>query len=427
MSWSKVSTLIREVIILAGGLGTRLKGTVPDVPKCMAPVAGHPFLFYILQYLQHQGVERYIFSLGHKHEVVQAYLKTEYPTMDYTCVVEEQPLQTGGAIQLAIREAEDDHVLIVNGDTMFSVDLKAMAEAHRSSGAECTLALKPMRAFDRYGAVESGSDNLILSFREKEFVAQGDINGGVYILDKNSFLARNWPTVFSFESDYLTQCVAEKRFFGFRQDGYFIDIGVPEDYTRAQQECKQFLFPFSSIDARWTLFLDRDGVINENKDDSYVFNPGEFVFKKGLLEAMPFLTSVFQRIIVVTNQRGIGRGLMTIEDLDKIHAYMIEEVVQAGGKIDAVYYCTAVNDDHPDRKPNPGMGRRAMEDFPEIDFRRAVMIGDKASDMAWGRALGTKTVLISSERYKATIEESNVDLFCKSVAEFVDLMKSHGS
>ena len=417
--------MIKEAIILAGGLGTRLKDTVPDLPKCMAPVAGHPFLFYILQYLQQQGIERFIFSLGHKHEIVQSFLEKEYPSLDYTCVIEGNPLQTGGAIQLAIQEASDDHVLIVNGDTMFTVDLTAMSSAHAASGAECTLALKPMKDFERYGAVESASDGCIVSFREKEFVANGDINGGVYILHKASFLARNWPSVFSFESDYLTKYVGEKKFFGFRQDSYFIDIGVPEDYARAQLECKRFTFPFSSMNARWTLFLDRDGVINKNKDDGYVLNPGEFVFNKGLPVVVPFLNLHFQKIIVVTNQRGIGRGLMTEEDLDRIHQHMLDEVTKAGGRIDAVYYCTAVNDDHPDRKPNPGMGLRAQKDFPEIDFRCSVMIGDKASDMTWGRTLGMKTVLLSSERYKDTIKESDVDLYCSSVAEFVDLMKSH--
>ncbi len=384
----------------------------------MAPVAGHPFLYYVISYLQKQGVERFIFSLGYKHAVVADYLKAEFPSIDYTTAVESTPLQTGGAIKLALQQAETETVLIMNGDTLFSVDISILLAAHNESKAECTLALKPMEKFDRYGAVILDPDARILSFEEKKYVEAGNINGGVYLLEKKLFLAESWPDIFSFEIEYLTRFCPSKSFYGHIQDAYFIDIGIPADFKRAQFELKQFTFPFHEIDQSWTLFLDRDGVINVNKDDSYVFNRGEFVFKAGTLEAMAELSEMFQRIIVVTNQRGIGRGLMTAEDLDDIHLYMKESVISAGGIIDAIFYCTAINHDHPDRKPNPGMGMRAKEKYPEIDFSKSIVIGDKASDMRLGRNLGSKTVLISSNTYKDKINIEEVDLICGSLLEF---------
>lgn len=415
--------MIKEAIILAGGLGTRLKEAVPDLPKCMAPVAGHPFLFYVVQYLLDQGIERFVFSLGYKHEAVEAFLKAEYPTLNYQCVVEKQPLQTGGAIKLALQATKDDHILVMNGDTMFCADITALYKFHQSTDAECTLALKPMQQFDRYGAVLLNDEGRILSFEEKQFLEAGNINGGVYLIHRGAFLADPWPEIFSFEREYLTRFCQQKRFFGLVEDAYFIDIGIPSDFSRAQRELKRFTFPFDQIDKSWTLFLDRDGVINVNKDDSYVFNRKEFIFKEGALEAMAELSTRFQKIIVVTNQRGIGRGLMTVEDLEDIHDYMKQSVASAGGRIDDIFYCPFDDNHHPDRKPNPGMGLTAQKKYPEIDFARSIIIGDKSSDMKWGRNLKTKTVLISSDRYHGTIEDKDVDLFCSGLMEFVQILK----
>lgn len=151
-----------------------------------------------------------------------------------------------------------------------------------------------------------------------------------------------------------------------------------------------------TFDRSWTLFLDRDGVINEEKVGSYVLDWHEFRFLEGVLEALAFLSRVFGRIIVVTNQRGVGKGLMTQEALNEIHARMRAAVEAAGGRIDAVYACTDVASDSPCRKPQIGMALWAQRDFPEIDFCRAVMVGNSDSDMLFGHALGMYTVWIAS-------------------------------
>ena len=415
--------MIKEAIILAGGLGTRLKDTIPDLPKCMAPVAGHPFLFYVIRYLESQGIQRFIFSLGYKHEVVEFYLRHHFPWLSYTCVVEPEPLKTGGAIKLALGAATEKQVLIANGDTLFKVRLNELESFHKKTNAACTLTLKPMVQFDRYGTVTTTPDGRIITFDEKKYMDSGNINGGIYLLDKDAFLAESWPESFSFEADYLEKYTHRHKIYGLVQQKYFIDIGIPEDYNKAQTELKHFPFPFDILDKTWTLFLDRDGVININKDDSYVFNRKEFIFKEGSLEAISRLSHLFGKIIVVTNQRGVGKGLMTVEDLEDIHVYMRDKIERISGRIDDIFYCTSTDDTHPDRKPSPGMAFRAKEKYPDIDFSKSIMIGDKAADMQWGRNVGSLTVLINSDRYKDTIDHDEVDLSCNSLFEFAHLLQ----
>ncbi len=227
-----------EAIILAGGLGTRLRSAVNDVPKCMAPVNGRPFLHYVIQHLLKQGVDQFIFSLGYLGESITEYLSAAHPDLNYRTCIEEEPLGTGGAIQLAMQKATLPDVLALNGDTLFAVDIAVVAAVHSTANAECTLSLKPMQQFERYGVVETGSNGIIQSFKEKKYYEQGFINGGVYMINRQQFLSRQLPQKFSFEKDYLEKFVNEERFAGVEQDAYFIDIGIPEDFTRAQTEFK---------------------------------------------------------------------------------------------------------------------------------------------------------------------------------------------
>ncbi len=228
--------MIKECIILAGGLGTRLRSAVPDLPKCMAPVAGKPFLAHVIGYFRNQGVEKFIFSLGYKHEVIQDYLQAEYPALHKQYVIEKDPLGTGGAIQLACRQATEKNVLILNGDTLFSIKLPALTAFHEQHQAHCTLALKPMQHFDRYGVVEIAANGAIKSFKEKQFYESGLINGGIYALQVEPFLKEGLPEIFSFEKDYLEKLYTLRPMYGVIQDEYFIDIGIPEDFEKANRE-----------------------------------------------------------------------------------------------------------------------------------------------------------------------------------------------
>ncbi|HLK28488.1 MAG TPA: nucleotidyltransferase family protein [Puia sp.] len=229
---------IKEAIILAGGLGTRLRSAVPDLPKCMAVVAGKPFLHYVISYFQNQEIEKFIFSLGYKHEIIEDFLLKELPTLNYQLSIEDEPLGTGGAIKLACKKATEKTMLVLNGDTFFKIQLNKLALFHDMCGADCTLSLKPMKNFDRYGVVVLNNNYSIKDFQEKRFYENGLINGGIYALHAGRFLQENLPEKFSFEKDYMEKLYAERKMFGVVQDEYFIDIGIPEDYERAQVEMR---------------------------------------------------------------------------------------------------------------------------------------------------------------------------------------------
>lgn len=227
---------VTEAIVLAGGLGTRLREAVPELPKCMAPVNGRPFVAYVIRHLQQQGITHFIFSLGYKSEAFIGFLAAELPAGSYDMVVEEEPLGTGGAIQYAAQKAKQDDFVVVNGDTLFQTDIPAQAAFHFAHNSCCTLALKAMQNVSRYGSVELADNGSIARFREKQFFEKGLINGGVYLVNKTCLLGKQLPQKFSFETDFLQRFHTDGNIYGMEQEGYFIDIGIPEDYQRAKTE-----------------------------------------------------------------------------------------------------------------------------------------------------------------------------------------------
>lgn len=411
-----------EAIILAGGLGTRLRGAVPDLPKAMAPVAGKPFLSYVIDSLRMQGVQRFVFSLGFKADVIEHYLKEYYPTLDYCVAVEEEPLGTGGAIRLAMQKAKTENVLIANGDTLFKIKVEELFNQHSDLNAECTLALKPMKDFSRYGVVETDDAGKISSFKEKQHYDEGLINGGIYVLNKTKFFERSFSWKFSFEKEYLEAFYKEDKFFGSVQEGYFIDIGIPEDYKKAQQDLKKEPLNLENVDPTWTLFIDRDGVINDEIIGEYVLSWEQFRFSEGVLEAFKMLSQRFGTVLVVTNQRGVGKGLMTEDVLTAIHQNMQANIKESGGRIDQIYYCTETDDSCFYRKPNPGMALTAAKDFPGIELSKSIMIGNKPSDMRFGRAAGMYTVFLTTTNPDQAFPHPDIDLKFPNLLEFAQAL-----
>jgi histidinol-phosphate phosphatase family protein len=163
------------------------------------------------------------------------------------------------------------------------------------------------------------------------------------------------------------------------------------------------------IDKGWTLFLDRDGVVNHEKEADYIRHRGEFRLYDGVTEAMPVFSKRFGRIVMVTNQKGIGKGLMSEEDLADIHAYMRSLLEPNGGRIDRIYYCPDLDEQSPNRKPNPGMGYQARKEFPEIDFSRSIMVGNTMGDMKFGKALGARTIFIPSTKPMPVLPDPLID------------------
>ena len=467
-----------EVIVLAGGLGTRLRSVIHEIPKCLAPIAsasisdlaerasgwsvppgakkeadapsgwsvppgakkrpmppggtdapggGVPFLSYLLEWLSGYPVEHVVFSVGYLREQVISFVEGREWPFSYDFAVEETPLGTGGGIRLALGMCKGDHVFVVNGDTFYPVDLTVF-----SFDKPITLALKPMKDFDRYGTVvvserPAAEENYfsqgfaknqfspaiatpprkeeslrVLAFHEKQHCAEGLINGGVYAIDRSRLDLSSLPERFSFEKEVLEPGAAIGEVGGVVSDAYFIDIGIPEDYGRAQwalpawKAVKRVSSALMEASAD-TLFPDRDGVLNRHLPGDYVRMPAMWEWMPGVLEEFPRWAGKFRRIVLVSNQRGVGKGVMSDADLSRIHAGMMADILAAGGRLDLALYCTAVSDDDARRKPNTGMFLEAQQLFPEIDAKSSVMVGDSPSDAAFARNCGMQFILLSPE------------------------------
>lgn len=187
-----------------------------------------------------------------------------------------------------------------------------------------------------------------------------------------------------------------------------------------------FSWPNFKFNAEWTLFLDRDGVINERLPGEYVTSWESFKFLPGVLDALSVFAVNFRRIFIVTNQAGIEKGLYSHDDLSQIHEQMMEYIQYHGGRIDEIYYCPFKGDLDPlCRKPNPGMALEAQKDFPEIDFSRSIMVGDSDSDIAFGNNLGMKTILVGNKADNLfTYQNSIPDYRLDSLVDFATYISS---
>ena len=436
-----------EVIVLAGGLGTRLRSVVADTPKCLAPVGGKPFLGWLLDWLGQYPVNHVVFSVGYLKEQVMDYVRSREWPFAYDFAVEETPLGTGGGIRLALSKCLENQVFVVNGDTFYPVNLNTLPFA-----GPVTVALKPMQDFDRYGAVELGKEQCsaaasaiffaeaehcsfppqasakifaeaehcsfppqasakifaeaehtsvpqITAFHEKQPCREGLINGGVYALDRSLLDLSALPEKFSFEKDVLEPGAARGQIRGWVSDAYFIDIGIAEDYATAQwaipgwfavQKASKAVL---AADAD-TLFLDRDGVLNRHLEGDYVKSWEEWEWMPGVLEALAQWARKFTNIVLVTNQRGVGRGIMTDAQLAEVHKQMLREIRAAGGRLDLVLVCTATDDADPRRKPNTGMFQEACALLPDIDPARSIMVGDSPKDALFAARSGMAFVKV---------------------------------
>lgn len=226
---------MKTAIILAGGFGTRLKSVVSEVPKPLAPINGRPFLAYLLDELEDQGIREAILAVGYKGQLVQEALGDSHGEISLSYSFEPEPLGTGGAIALALNlHNSEEAVWIINGDTFFNCDLLAVAKTHINNTADVTLALCHMDVADRYGLVEIDENHFITRFREKTPNASGLINAGIYLLEPDALYNFDFEPRFSLEKDFFEAHLMDMRVLGSPQPGYFVDIGIPEDYEKAK-------------------------------------------------------------------------------------------------------------------------------------------------------------------------------------------------
>lgn len=228
----------KEAIILAGGLGTRLSGITKDIPKPMVDINKKPFLCYLMDCLKIQGINKVLLSIGYKHNVIMSYFGLKYKGLLIEYIIETEALGTGGAISEALKRTKQDDVFVLNGDSFFNINLKELMNAHYKWNSLLTVAVKPMYNFKRYGSIIL-KDNRIIGFEEKCFKNAGLINGGIYVMKRA--IANLFPKErsFSFEG-FLEKNIDKIAPYAFISNEYFIDIGIPEDYKKAQQELNDY-------------------------------------------------------------------------------------------------------------------------------------------------------------------------------------------
>jgi len=230
-----------DVFVLAGGLGTRLKGVVSDVPKPMAPVNGHPFLEYVLEDIcKLDCIKNIIIGVGFKKEKITDYFGDSFKGVPIKYAFESEPLGTGGAILNSVPLWSGEDIIVFNGDTLFKVDLNDFLAFAYKQKTDIAIALKPMRDFDRYGTVSIDESQNVISFNEKMYCQEGLINGGIYYIKKEVFskldLYKNYK--FSFEKEVFEKTKQNIKIVAKEYDDYFIDIGIPSDYNKANMELK---------------------------------------------------------------------------------------------------------------------------------------------------------------------------------------------
>lgn len=390
---------MRDAIVLAGGLGTRLANTVTDRQKVMAPVGGCPFLTYVLRDLEEKGFSKVILAVSYKYEQIKEYFGNSFNSLEICYSVENEPLGTGGAIKKALSCSNRDEITVINGDTFFDVDFSELYDCFTENNADIVLAAKKMPDCTRHSTLNISDSGKILEFAEKKPQKEGYINGGVYVIRRAVFDKIQEPR-FSFEKEILEK--TKKGLYAVKCDGYFIDMGVPEAYFRANTEIPLH-FGQKSFRAA---FLDRDGVIC--KETHHLYKPEDFTFIDGAPEAIEQLREAGYLIFVITNQAGVAKGLYTEKDVEILHKYMLS-LLEGITHIDGIYYCPyheeatveAYRIKSPDRKPDDGMIQKAKEDFRkkgiDIILSDSILVGDKLSDIETGKKAGIgKTVLVRS-------------------------------
>lgn len=233
--------MIPEVIILAGGLGTRLKPILQDTPKPMALIRGKPFLGYILDQIREWGIHRVILSVGYQYQDIQSFFSARQGEVEIIYSIENELLGTGGGILNAMDRTVGNDVLVLNGDSMYRIGLQSFVEFHTARHASMSIALRHKVETHRYGLVELNDQQQVTGFTEKNRISGGGwINGGIYMINRDFFRQHSPGERFSLEKDFFPRCVHTKQIYGYPANGYFIDIGTPESLKRAQHEFEQF-------------------------------------------------------------------------------------------------------------------------------------------------------------------------------------------
>lgn len=394
---------IRQVVILVGGKGTRLGDITREIPKPMLPIASNrPFLEYLIEWIERHGYEEILLLAGYLGDKVEeVYHDRRIGAAHLRVFRESTPFGTGGALATA-RDVLDKSFILMNGDAIFDINLRALEQTARQTGALATLALRSVPDAARYGRVIE-KNGRIVAFIEKDtkHTGPGIINGGIYVL-KHDILDLIGTPPYSIEHHLFPELIKRNEIVGQEFKGYFLDVGLPETLARAHIELPQTRH-------RPAVFLDRDGVINQ--DAGYTYKPNDLHFMPGAPEAIRWLNDLGYYVFVVTNQAGVARGYYDLSDVDRFNKEMQRRLAFEGAHIDRFYVAPYHPEgtvpefaiDHFDRKPNPGMLLKAMMEWPVIK-EKSFLIGDKTSDIEAAQRAGLQGYLFNTPNLRLFLE-----------------------
>lgn len=376
---------IKQAVILAGGLGTRLKPFTDNNPKPMIPINGKPFLEYLINLLKENGIEDIVLLLGYLPDKIIDYFgdgKTYGVKIKYS--VCDVSFDTGKRIAKA-QDLIDDNFLLMYCDNYFPFKLSKLMKFHNSHDASVTVTIynnKDRFTKSNMKVDESGYVTLYDKKIPDEELSGVDV--GFFIVNKSVF--KMFPDEnFSFQKVVLSELIRQRKLAGFLVDHRYCSIG----------DTKRIPLTEAYLKNRKIIFLDRDGVINKKAPKAdYIKKWEEFKFLPGAVEAMKLLAKNNYEMYIISNQAGIARGMMTIGDLEDIHKNMLSELEKKGIKIQDIFYCPHGWDEGCDcRKPKPGMFYQASNKY-NIDLSKTVFIGDDERDMEAGNKAGVKTYLV---------------------------------
>jgi histidinol-phosphate phosphatase family protein len=375
-------------VVLAGGLGTRLRSRIADRPKVLAEIHGRPFLAFLLDQLAGSGCRSVVLCTGYLGEQVYRAFGKNYGPIQLFYSQEQQPLGTGGALGLAQGHIESNPVLVMNGDSYCDIDLRAFLDWHCQRQAMASMALTRVAQSDRYGRVKLDADARIVEFAEKqEGAGPGWINAGMYFLSQELLRSIPEAKTVSLERDVFPRWVG-RGLYGYSSLSRFLDIGTPEDFSAAEE----FFARMNETQPRRFVVLDRDGTIIEERD--YLSQPEQVTLIPGAAAALRELQQMGFGLVVITNQSAIGRGFFDQCQLERIHQHLEQLLEREGVHLDGLYVCPhKPEDDCGCRKPKLGLLEQAAK---ELGFtpQNSIVIGDKACDIDMGRMAGALTFLV---------------------------------
>ena len=395
-----------NALLLAAGLGTRLRPLTDSVPKCLVPIAGRPLLDIWIRRLTECDIREARINTHALAEVVRAYIAQINAQNSLLLAEAHEPVLLGsaGTVTVNANLADDvDEIVIIYADNVSDIDLRPLLAFHRQHTDPLTMVLFRAPNPSACGIAEIDHDGRITAFVEKPKAPTSNLaNAGLYVVDAAVYREIAEMHAFDFGFEVLPQFVGRMR--GWIWGGYYLDIGTHESLKLAQLDARELFlneFQTSSTELQKpAVFLDRDGTLIEHVH--YLSDPALVRLLPGAAEALKKLRRAGFAIVLVTNQSAIGRGMFTEDRLDQIHTEMRRQLAACGATIDAIYYCPVApaSDsrsvvEHPDRKPGPGMLLRAASDL-KLDLSASWMVGDLISDVFAGLNAGCRSILVES-------------------------------